>query len=221
MRKNPRSSSLLLAFFWLTSACYDAEVHYENAVIEEPVVSVTVDVGAGDILLRGAEVSAVTIDARIEGPSNHLGHAWQDGELVIFDDCHDHHCSVDLNVLVPEGVGLALHTGSGDIEVARTRGPLLLRTGSGDIAGSSVFGGDTDVETGSGDVELEVPGEIGQLLAKSGSGDIRLDVPAGAYRLDVSTGSGDREVRGVDDAADASGSLRVRTGSGDITIRGH
>ena len=221
MRENTRIFGLVAGLSLFVSGCYEAEIHYENAVIEERVDSMTVDVGSGDIILRGDEVSSVTVEARIEGPSNHLGHDLQDGHLTLFDDCNEDPCSVDVSVLVPEAIWIALRTGSGDIEVQRTRGALVLRTGSGDIAGSSVLGVDLDAETGSGDVALAVPGEIGRVLVKTGSGDVDLDVPSGSYRLSVSTGSGDREMHGVASATDAVGSIQVRTGSGDVVIRGH
>ena len=214
--------------FWLmaglgvwVSGCHDAEVHYEDAVVDEPIVSMNVDVGSGDITLRGDDVSEVTLEARIEGASNHVAHEVEDGHLTVFDDCHEDQCSVDVNLLVPAGLWIAIRTGSGDVQVEGTQSTLLLRTGSGDITGSSVLGVDLDAETGSGDVGLEVPGEIAQLLVKTGSGDVDLGVPSGAYRLSVSTGSGDREVHGVEGTSDAAGLIQVHTGSGDVVIRGH
>ena len=100
----PRNHSLLpliAGVSLLAAGCGDTNVHHEHAVITEPVQSLTVDVGSGDIHLRGDDVAEVTVDARIEGDSNHLGHALTDGQLSLVDDCHENHCGVDITAVVP------------------------------------------------------------------------------------------------------------------------
>jgi hypothetical protein len=221
MQKKAKRLGLVACLGGLAAGCYEPEVHYESAVIADPVHEVTLDVGSGDLALRGADVSAVTVDAKIEGPTNHLAYLLEEGQLTVFDECNEDPCSVDMRVLLPESVPLRVRTGSGDVHVERTLGALLLRTGSGDIVGSGVFGAELDAETGSGDVILDVPGDVGWIRVKTGSGDVDLDVVSGAYQLHVSTGSGDREVRGIDDVSDAPRSIDVRTGSGDVVIEGH
>jgi DUF4097 and DUF4098 domain-containing protein YvlB len=211
----------LIACLGGLAGCYEPEVHYESAVIADPVYEITLDVGAGDLSLRGADVSAVTVDARIEGPTNHLAYRLEEGQLTVFDECNEDHCSMDMRVLLPESLPLRVRTGSGDIQVERTLGALLLRTGSGDILGSRVLGAELDAETGSGDVIVDAPGDVGRIRVKTGSGDVDLDVLSGAYQLNVSTGSGDRQVRGIEDVSDAPRSIDVRTGSGDVVIEGH
>lgn len=220
MYENIRIFGMVSAVALLVTGCYDAEVHYEQAIIEESVASIVVDVGSGDVTLSGSDASGATVRARVEGSSNHLLHALEGGRLTLFDDCNDAPCSIDLDVVVPYEAAVALRTGSGDIHVERLLDAIMLRTGSGDITGSRLVGGDLDAETGSGDVVLEVGGEIGVVRVNTGSGDVGLDVPEGYYRLDVSTGSGDRAVHGVGSAADAPGSIEVHTGSGDVVIRG-
>jgi hypothetical protein len=205
----------------LLSACYEAERHGENLVIDEPVESIRVDVGSGDVKLVGADVSEVTVSARIEGPSNHLAHSLEDGHLTLTDDCHDSHCSVDVTATVPAGVLGDLRTGSGDLTVVDLLAPLVLQTGSGDILGWDLAGLDLNAETGSGDVSLDVAEAAERVTVQTGSGDVTLDVPAGSYRLSVSTGSGDSAFHNVTGDSEALGAIDVVTGSGDVTIRGH
>jgi len=205
----------------LSSGCYEAERHDENLVIDEAVESIRVDVGSGDVKLVGADVSEVTVSARIEGPSNHLAHSLEDGRLTLSDDCHESRCSVDVTATVPAGVLGDLSTGSGDLTVVDLLAPLVLRTGSGDILGWDLAGLDLSAETGSGDVSLDVAEAVERVSVHTGSGDVTLDVPAGGYRLSVSTGSGDSAFHDVSGDSQALGAIDVVTGSGDVTIRGH
>jgi DUF4097 and DUF4098 domain-containing protein YvlB len=205
----------------LSSGCYEAERHGESLVIDEAVASIRVDVGSGDVKLVGADVSEVTVSARIEGPSNHLAHSLADGRLTLTDDCHESHCSVDVTATVPAGVLGDLNTGSGDLTVVDLLAPLVLSTGSGDILGWDLAGFDLSAETGSGDVSLDVAGAAERITVQTGSGDVTLDVPAGGYRLSVITGSGDSAFHAVADDSEALGAIDVVTGSGDVTIRGH
>src|SRR5688572_7155157 len=101
MREHTKFSWLVVWSAVLGTGCYEEEIHYENAVIEEQVEALTVDVGSGDIILRGDEVSDVTIEAKIQGFSNHFGHDLENGHLTLFDECNEGDCSVDLKLFVP------------------------------------------------------------------------------------------------------------------------
>ena len=99
-------------------------------------------------------------------------------------------------------------TGSGDIRVGRTAGPVSARTGSGSIDVNDAV--TLIARTGSGSVLASVKGSI---EASSGSGDITVSQKAPG-RADLSTGSGDINLTG------ASGPMRVRASSGDVTVEG-
>jgi hypothetical protein len=150
MKSAFNACSALLAFGLGAVGCAEPEVHTERAVFADAVQSVTVDVGSGDVRVRGDDVGEVNVTARVEGASNHLGHALTGGKLSLVDDCHENHCSVDIDVVVPAGVAVEVHTGSGDIALDALLGSILVRTGSGDVLGSELAGVELSVETGSG-----------------------------------------------------------------------
>lgn len=201
--------------------CAEPEVHTEQAVIDEAVESVTIDVGSGDVRVTGADVSAVTVAARIEGASNHLGHALTGGKLSLVDDCHESHCSVDLDAVVPAGVAVEVHTGSGDVALDALLGSILVQTGSGDVHGSALAGADLSVDSGSGDLNVEVNEPAERIHLETHAGDIALEVPAGSYRLNVGTRTGDRSLRRVSNDSDAPGSIDAFTNAGDVAVSGY
>ena len=211
--------SFSLALLALASACH-TRIHEEHLDIEEPVVSLEVDVGSGDLEIIGADVDQVSVSAKIEGASNHLGHALEDGRLILFDDCNEFLCGVNVTAFVPAAVPIVLRTGSGDIRARGTRAEAAVRTGSGDIDARDMLGVAIQAETGSGDVALGVRAPAEHVVVRTGSGDVELVVPRGGYRLDVSTESGDEHVDGVHDDDSAAGFIEVDTGSGDVQVRG-
>jgi DUF4097 and DUF4098 domain-containing protein YvlB len=190
-------------------------------VIDDPVESLTVNVGSGDIRIYGGEVSEVTAEARIQGPSNHLGHALTDGKLTLVDDCHENHCNVDIAVTVPSGVSVTLEVGSGDLELDDMLGTIGASTGSGDILGHGLAGASLDAQTGSGDVALDILEPAEQIQVRTHSGDVLLGVPAGAYRINVETSAGDRHLNHVSNDSNAPGSIDVFTNAGDVAIHGY
>lgn len=212
-----RSVSFVLLVF--SSGCH-TETHDEHLTIEEPVVSLEVDVGAGDLEIISASVDEVSVEAKIEGASNHLAHSLEDGRLTLFDACNESLCGVNITAFVPEAVPLVLRTGSGDVRVRGTQAEATIRTGAGDIDGRELLGVGLHAETGSGDVALRVQAPAESVVVHAGAGDVELLVPRGSYRLDVSTRAGDEHVDGVRNDASASGSIQVDTGSGDVNVRG-
>jgi hypothetical protein len=221
MQRNFFGIPAVLVLTLVAASCADPDVHTERAVITESVESLTISVGSGDVRLQGDDASEVIVTARIEGPSNHLGHALTGGRLTLVDDCHENHCNVDIDAVVPAGVPIEIHTGSGDIELGAMLGTIQVRTGSGDIEGWDLAGADLDAQTGSGDVSLEVGVPAERIRVQSGAGDVSLGVPAGSYRLSVETGSGDRHISDVANDASAPGTVDVFTGSGDVLVRGY
>jgi DUF4097 and DUF4098 domain-containing protein YvlB len=113
-------------------------------------------------------------------------------------------------------------TGSGDVDTGEVAGPVQARSGSGDVT----LGGtaaDVVVGTASGEVRLGGAGS-GEVEVKTASGDVVVAVPQGtAAYLDCSSVSG--RLRSDLAATDAPTgdvrrlSVRVRTVSGDVTVR--
>lgn len=221
MQRNPLRIPIFVALLLAAAGCAEPETHTEHVVIEEPVKSLTIDVRSGDINIYGGDNAEVTATARIEGASNHLGHALTGGKLTLVDDCHENHCDVDVSVAVPSGVSVEVHVGSGDLEVDDMLGAISLETGSGDILGYDLAGADLSAETGSGDVALDVSEPAERIHVRAHSGDVLVGVPAGAYRLNVGTSSGDRHLNDVSNDSSAPGSIDVFTSSGDVAIRGY
>jgi len=220
MQRNPFGILTVLALALVATGCADPEIHTEDAVIEG-VDALTISVGSGDVQIQGADVSEVTVTARIQGPSNHLGQALTGGRLTLVDDCHENHCSVDIDAVVPAGMPLEIHSGSGDLELESMLGTIRVRTGSGDIQGWGLAGADLDAQTGSGDVKLEVGVPAERIHVETGAGDVSLGVPTGSYRLRVETSSGDRHISDVANDSGAPGTIDVFTGSGDVAVRGY
>lgn len=202
-----------------TVAC-DAPTHEEPLSVDEPIVALNVDVGSGDLHIIGGDISGANVLAKVEGDANHLGYELSDGQLSLFEDCHEQPCAVSLGAIVPAAIPLQIHTGSGDVLIEGALDQLHVHAGSGDVQAIDISGLDLEVKTGSGDIDLNVLDPTKRVSVHAGSGDVYLAVPTGNYRLDVDTGSGDRSVQGISNDAAATASIAIDTGSGDVRVRG-
>ena len=219
---NQRNCRFLLCVSALAySGCnfHEPNLHAEEFDVPGAPSALVVNVGSGDLWLHGTDLDSISVTARIDGPTNHLGHEQSEQSLTVFDECHEDPCSVDLSLDVSRNVALTLRTGAGDVWLDNARGDISIRTDSGDISGRGLAGVNFNAETGSGDVRFELSPAL-RVHVRTSSGDVALRVPGGAYRLEVSTGSGDQEFEGVSNDPNASGALEVRTGAGDLKITG-
>jgi DUF4097 and DUF4098 domain-containing protein YvlB len=140
--------------------------------------------------------------------------------------------SGDVEVTGVKGRDLSLNTGSGEInasDLTIERGTA--ETGSGSLTLHAVHGSNFHLETGSGRIDAEFANDISDVSVSTGSGDVVLRVPdnIGAM-LDVETGSGGiqadfpLEVRHwardhvTGKIGNGNGRLDVETGSGDVRI---
>ncbi len=94
----------------------------------------------------------------------------------------------DLVIQVPENSSLQVSGISTDISVRDVRGAQRLQTISGDID-SQVYASDIDVNTVSGDVEIQGEGEKGYARFSTVSGDIDVENLAG--EIEITSVSGD------------------------------
>jgi len=137
----------------------------------------------------------------------------QNGNAVRVGDISDHslfnNISIDYDVTVPADVALNLHSGSGDVEVNNVGRFVSAASGSGNvrIRGSH---GPLDIESGSGDLQVDDAG-AGDVKAKTGSGNIRVNGFSGNFN--ARTGSGDIEASGR-----LEGGGMISTGSGDVRL---
>lgn len=162
------------------------EVGSGGVRVERAEGSVSIETGSGDVEVR---------DVRGDGLAVETG-------------------SGRIDAIGIDAARLTLETGSGDVHAASIRAPRAsLETGSGQV--ELLLDGDSEelkLESGSGDVTLSVPGEFGALVHfETGSGDIDSDVP-------ITIQSRDRhQIDGT--IGDGRGRVSVETGSGGITIR--
>ena len=167
--------------------------------------SLFVDAGSGDVRVSEAE-GEVTIDTG----------------------------SGDVIVSGVRGPRLSLDTGSGNVTADGIAADVLkVDTGSGNVEASGIKARDVKIDTGSGGVRLVLLSDIEALHVDTGSGDVTIDVPAdfGAH-VDIETGSGDIDLRGVQlratrlqsdhlrgEVGDGRGQMKVSTGSGGVILR--
>ncbi len=159
----------------------------------------------------------------------------QSGNTVRVGEATDHslfnNVSIDYDVTVPADVALNLHSGSGDVEVNNvgrfvsagsgsgnvrvrgTHGPLDLESGSGDLQADDAAAGDVKAKTGSGNIRIN--GFSGGLTARTGSGDIEAfgHLQGGGM---IAAGSGDVRLHLT---PDSHFTVEAATGSGDIRVR--
>jgi len=109
-----------------------------------------------------------------------------------------------------------IHTGSGNIEVYDLSGGLRAEAGSGDISAEGKMGGDWELRTGSGNVNLRLPADTAfDVEARTSSGNLHIDAPV---TMTVQGNVG-REQHAINGKVRGGGHLlRVHTGSGDIHI---
>lgn len=189
-------------------------------ITPEPI-SVTVEVGVGDIRIVASDRADTAVEVRPRDPANK-------SDAVAAEQTRVEYANGMLTVKAPRGwrqytprggaesiaVQIDLPSGSrlhaeGGVATLRTTGPL----------------GDCYVKSGIGDIQLD---EIANLEVKTGQGDIGLGRAVG--RVEITTGSGSVRLGAIDGSAgvknsngetwigDITGNLRVGAANGRITI---
>lgn len=143
-------------------------------------------------------VDRITKDASVNSASADVRLGWVGGDVRI------HSASGDVTV-GHVGKSADATTASGDIEFSRAEGDVRAKTASGDVKVGLAFRGETKVHTASGDVTVGVAAGTGVWLD--------LSTASGKTTSDLSM-SGEAQP-----AAGAALSLKVRTASGDISLR--
>lgn len=137
-----------------------------------------------------------------------------------------------VETLFADGLDLATAGGNVRLKTIHVSRYGRVRTSGGSIAARGVAGDGeerTTVDSGGGDVEIDVGDRLGALVARTRGGDARVAIPEGfAPKLVVHGRVGGEEVRGKEIQPAAStgtpsvgfgGSLRVVGGSGDEAAR--
>ena len=130
------------------------------------------------------------------------------------------------------GEKISIDTGSGDVTASDVRSnELSIETGSGDIEVTGLVAPQVSLETGSGSVTADVQGEVWNVNVQTGSGDVTLKLPQNlGAEVDIETSSGDIETdfsvsvtRHARDhltgrIGDGQGKIAIETGSGGIKL---
>ncbi len=146
---------------------------------------VSVDTGSGKVLVNGLRGTRVSLEA---------GSGAVEGSGITAES-------------------MAVETGSGGVTLADVAVPRIsVETGSGGVTlGMTQAPDELTIETGSGDVELRVQGNLSARVEfETGSGDIETDFPVTIRRHMRN------HVRGQ--IGDGKGRIQVETGSGDIRL---
>jgi hypothetical protein len=183
-----------------------------HQVIPGLVREVTVDAGAGEILVVPTSAAEVRVDSTVKG-SLHTPRlrAVKDGLAVRLNgNCPEitfGPCRASIVIHVPPDTAVDIRSGSGDLTASGLDGPVRLETGSGDVH-ATALNGDADLRTSSGDVMVRNLRGVTQLKTASGdveaedlstqrvealssSGDIELDFRSAPQDVDAATASGD------------------------------
>ena len=197
----------------------------QHHTYERPLGALTIKGGAGDIEVRGGgEAGTVRVDRHLSwGPGSSEPtprEEWVGSTLDVDAECHGFvaWCSVDYVVTVPDAADVTVDTGSGDVALSGSLGGITLKTGSGDIETANLKAEQLTAEAGSGDIDVELATAASPVSLRTGPGEVSVRLPQDTvYAVDTVTGSGDTEVS-VPTNPDGTSTLRIRTGSGDITV---
>jgi DUF4097 and DUF4098 domain-containing protein YvlB len=206
------------------------------------VKRVDLRVSAGDVNVTGVDGSATVVGVTEKRYDERCRLTMeQKGDLLIIElasrNLFRANCEADFEIRVPRAMDLKFKTGSGNVRVAGTSGPVTIETGSGEVdvrakllafdarVGSGSVRAEgleapASVRTGSGSVHLvydKVPAE-GELAILSGSGDAEVLFPKHArIRTTFTAGSGSLKNR-LGDTPNARFTVSMKTGSGDLTV---
>jgi DUF4097 and DUF4098 domain-containing protein YvlB len=197
-----------------SAACHAADRDFERTVPAESKGSVRISNVAGKVTVMGWDRSEVQVKAHLTGDVERVDVITDKGRTtikVVMPRSSFRDGEADLDIRVPEQSDVDVSAVSADVETTRLTGPQRLTTVSGDVRAE--FAKDFEGKSVSGDMRLKGTSQVGDVRVSSVSGDIYLDRAAG--ELDATSVSGDLML----DVGSAS-SIRTRTTSGDLTLRG-
>ena len=120
----------------------------------------------------------------------------------------------DLELTIPRGATLEIHTASGDLRLGDWEGRLNHHASSGDVRIRQVKG-EASIRTTSGGLEIER--YQGKLKVGTTSGDVRLEEVEGDVRLETISGDAELECfKGSQEIQTVSGDLTLRRGEGEV-----
>lgn len=214
---------------------YSDTVEESFAVGETPTLSV--DNFAGDVIVRTGESRTVRVAATKRAAREKdldridVLMEERDGEVSVETDPPSglKNVSVDLEITVPSGATVDLHTGAGDIIVRDLDGDVRADSGAGDVDVRGTTG-EIDAHTGAGSIDYRGRPR-GNCRFDVGAGSIKLRLPDDVnVELDLDVGAGDIDVEfSVDGKVSnrqvtgtigngVDGEIRAHTGAGSIDL---
>jgi hypothetical protein len=170
------------------------------------LTQLSVQVGNGGITIVSGPAGQVTVTRLLHWTTAKpkVDEHWDNGVLSIYQDCatglFEQGCSVSYRIAVPPGV------------------PLKLSTGSGDIATIGARSTNVQSSTGSGNIQLGFATAPTRVTVQTGSGDVTIEVPHGAsYAVAATDDDGNSDIGVINDPGSPR-SLTAQSGEGNITI---
>jgi hypothetical protein len=203
---------------------------------------IVLNLSSGDITIRRGSAGQVTVHRQLQWTHSKpiIDEHWKGSTLTVKQDCRsgflDVQCNLNYTLTVPQGVTVMATTASGNIQVADIRGPLQLKSDSGDVGAVNPVGDLTaKTESGnvtvsgarsglvtaasqSGDVTLGFAVAPDKVSADSAAGNVSVAVPAGgSYQVQASTAAGSSNVS-VPNNPSSPRLIHAYTAAGDVTV---
>jgi len=207
----------------------------EHKTLEEQIASLEVTTRAGRIEVLPADGAEMIVEATVRAEKKHI----EEHELTgVFSDhvtvssagaklkiAEAHasawdkkHWQVSLKIMLPRALSVQATSGAGDVRVRQAAGTVSLTSGAGQVKVALLEappGGDVELNSGAGNVVLELPGEVNG----------RFDIAAGVGSVKVDSTLGLKVKRHVVGAT-ASGTVgsggptyKLATGAGTVTVK--
>jgi hypothetical protein len=177
----------------------------DDTGVRQKVASVRIENGSGNVKIHvGAQPNVhrtVFFANDKPDPTSHF-----EGDTLVLENCKVRNCSIDYDVVLPEGAKVVGEVGSGDIELVGMS-EVGVRAGSGDVVVRDAAGPVT-LQVSSGETELS--GLAQSAVVKASSGDVKLTNVRG--NATVLSRSGGVIATGM------GGKISVESSSGDVQI---
>lgn len=180
-----------------------------------PVRAVEIDLGAGEVTLRGDSRN----DARVRRTMRHglrrprLYEHVDDGVLRL----HVSSGIVSYEVDVPRGAAVQVRGGSASATVIGLTGPVELRAGSGSLEGRALGTQEVHAVTSAGSIRLSFDSQPAEVEVATSAGSVDLALPSGPYDVDAKTEAGETRVA-VPTFPGARCRVRAHSSAGSVRI---
>jgi hypothetical protein len=218
----------------------------QRRVFTAPITAVTVHVSSGDVTIEpGTGAGTVVTTSGVHGltyptDSEHVvGHALvirsSCGTTIFNDRCtrsYVVHVHSDVAVTASSGEGdvtvtgpdreVSAHSNQGDVTITGAAGTVQASSGQGGVTISRSSPTSVAVQSGQGDVVVDLISSPNRVSASSGQGDVTVELPRGpnSYQVHASSGQGSVS-NSVGDDPTSDRIVNATSGQGDVTVGYH